>query len=44
MNVERLQGYWWCDYCGDIHVGELDSWNMEHRRELHPVWVERRRG
>lgn len=40
--MERLQGYWWCDYHDEIHVGELDSWTMEHRKDLHPLWVGRR--
>ena len=37
--VERVENAWWCDLHQDVHLGEIQSFNMEHRMGLHPMYA-----
>lgn len=38
--MQRIFNHWWCTHHGEIHVGEITSWDMGHRQHLHPVFVD----
>lgn len=38
--MTRLPETWFCTHHHEIHLGEIESWTMDHRTHLHPVFAE----
>ena len=36
---QLLPDYWWCAFHKEVHRGPIESWGMEHRMDLHPVFA-----